>query len=143
MQIELEGRTLEVPPEYVQKLAEDFWGMLEKMYETGIGDGTKAGLMAVTRALLVKEELAVRMTHGKEAARAMRPPPKADPNLWLARQFLPHVRDMLNDTKLICETSGEIITNLALSIPDIGFSGRQVDTTGRVGMRENDSLKVS
>ena len=143
MQIELEGRVLEVPPEYVQKLAEDLWALMEDMYETKIGDGTKVGLMAVTRALLVKEELDVRMKHGKEAARAMRPPPKTDPNLWLARQFLPYLRESINGTKLVCETAGDTVTHFALSVPNLGESGGQMDSSGGVGLRENNSLKVS
>ncbi len=143
MQIELEGRTLEVPPEYVQKLAEDLWAMMEQMYKEKIGDGTKAGLMAVTRALLVKEELEVRMKHGKEAARAMRPPGNTDPNLWLARQFLPYLRESINGTKLVCQTTGDTITNLALSIPNFGDAGRQMDSSGNIWLRQDDGRKES
>lgn len=140
MKIDINGQNFDVPEAFVHQLADVLWGMFEKMYEEKVDDAAKFGLMAVTRAMLVKEELMVRMMHGKEAARAMRPPPKADPNLWIARQYLPYLREVINGAtlSLSCETGDNTITALDFTITSVGGTGGQVDIAGQLRLREND-----
>lgn len=138
MKIEIDGVAYDVPEAYVQKLASDLWAQLETMYEEKLDDGIKSLFMAGTRAFLVKEEMSVRMKHGKEAARALRPPPKSDPTLWLARMMLPTMQRMLQDVTVTCETAGSSVTALSLSVPRASEQGGQVDTTGNERLRQNN-----
>lgn len=143
MHIEINGVSYEVPQAYVNQLASDLFGLAEQVYEEKLDDTIKVGLMAITRTLLVKEELSVRMKHGKEAARAMRPPPKADPNVWLARQCLPSIQEMLKNAVLTCQTESNTVTALGVSNTGNSAAGGQVDSTGDIGLREDNGVKVS
>lgn len=138
MKIEINGETYTVPETYVQKLADDLWKQAEQMYENKLEDGVKVGLMTLTRAFLVREEMAIRQKHGKEAARALRPPPKSDPNLWLARMMLPAVQRILQDATISCETAGDTVAAFSVSVPNLSESRGQVDTAGNKRMRENN-----
>lgn len=142
MRVEINNQSFDVPEDFVNQLADAVWSLFERMYEEKVDDAAKFGLMAVTRAMLVKQELEVRMKFGKEAAQAMRPPPKSDPNLWVARQYLPFVREIIHGSTLACETTGESITALTFAIPRPGSTGGQVDTTRIERVRQNDRIEI-
>ncbi len=142
MHIEINGVSYEVPQAYVNQLASDLFGLAEQAYEEKLDDTVKIGLMAITRTLLVKEELSIRMKHGKEAARAMRPPPKADPNVWLARQCLPSIQEMLKNAILSCKTESGSVTSLGVSNTGTSVAGGQMDIARDIGLRENDGSQV-
>jgi hypothetical protein len=142
MKIELNGQEFDVPADYVGKLSNDVLKLVEDMYETKIDDALKSMLMVITRALLVKEEFAIRAKHGKEMARKVRPPAKTDPNLWLMKLLLPAIQEMLKNVTVTCETTGQTVTALNVQLPHSGTTGGQVDTDRNVRMWENNSTQV-
>lgn len=143
MKIEINGEAYDVPESYIQKIANDLWAIIEKMYAEKLDDTTKSGLMLITRAFLVREELSIREKHGKEAARAIRPPAKADPNLWLAKMLMPTVQRMLNDVSITCQTESSTITAFALSIPNPSAARGQMDSSRNERLRENNGSQIS
>lgn len=143
MQIELDGRIFEIPPAYVQQLAEECWAKFEDLYTCKIDDAVKAALMALSRGLLVKQELSARKLYGKEIARSLRPPPREDPTLWMARKLLPAIEMSLNHAIITCETNGDTVTNFHVKLPDTGQAGGQVDSPRGVGMWEDNGTQVS
>lgn len=143
MKLEINGATLDVPADYVGKLSEDLWQLIEQQYTSQIPDEMKIGLMIPVRALLYKEEMDVRRKYGKEAALAMRPPPKSDVNLWLFRQFLPYIREQLNGATIVCEVSAQTVTAFHIRLADQGISGQQVDTYGNERLRQDNGAQVS
>ncbi len=143
MKLEINGASLDVPQDYVKKLSEDLWKLIEQLYEAQIPDVMKTGLMIPVRAMLVQEEMSVRMKYGKEAARLIRPPAKADVNLWLFRKFLPYVLEQLNGSTITCETSGETVTAFNIQLENHDSTGGQLGTHRDAGERQDDRANIS
>lgn len=145
MRLEINGQALEVPTDFVAQLSQELWAVIEALYEEKIPDTMKTGMMIPVRAMLVQEELQVRMKHGKEAARAMRPPPKEDVNLWLFRKFLPYVQEQISHAtiSISCEATSQTVTAFNVSIPRDSLTGEQVGIDRHVGMWQDNGVKVS
>lgn len=145
MRLEINGQVLEVPIDFVAQLSQELWGVIETLYEEKIPDTMKTGMMIPVRAMLVQEEMTVRMRQGKEAARAMRPPPKEDVNLWLFRKFLPYVQEQLNHANITisCEAATSTVTDFRVSIPRNGESGEQMGFNRDERVWQNNGVKVS
>lgn len=144
MQVEINGETFALPPAAEEKLLQDFWTMLAHLYETRLGDKEKAGLMMITRAMLLKAEIEARAKVGKEAALRFRPPRKADPNLFIAESFLPQAREALGHATIHIDTeaSGNRITALNLTLEGAGAGGRLLDSAGNAGVGQDDRAAI-
>lgn len=131
MNLDINGEIYDVPAAYVDQLSDGLGDVAIQMYEAKLDDALKSGLMVLTRALLVKEELSVRAQYGKEAARAMRPPPKSDPNIWLFKRMLPTIRELLKYVNISIQSDSSTITAFNVSFPtDISDAITSGDTSG-------------
>ncbi len=144
MKIELDGKTYDLPPALEEKLLQDFWDLLAHLYESRLGDKEKVGLMVITRGMLLKAEIEARLTAGKEAALRLRPPKKADPNLFIAELFLPQAMEALAHATIHIDSEGatRCITAFNLSFEGAGASGGQLGADRDAGIRQDDRAQV-
>ncbi len=94
------------------KIIDLLWQSMESLYQDKIDDSAKIGLMTLTRAFCLKQEMSVLRKLGKEAARAFRPPKHDDPTLWMARKMRPALEEVMANVRIICKSSGAKITAL-------------------------------
>jgi len=142
MKLEINGTTYETPPGFEDQLIDKLWERLQRLYETNIDDFLKTGLMALTRAMLVREEISVRAKYGKEAALVLRPPKKADPTLFLASLYLPKIReDLCHVTAHITLEEGDrTCTDLRITTKNLDQARGQLDSDGSARVGQNDGV---
>lgn len=143
MNVEINGATYEVPQAVADKLINDIVAVAIAKYnslDSPMIEKFKIGGQMLVRGALKFIEDVARKQYGKEVSLQFRPPPKCDPTVWALQTFLPTMKKELEHVTLSCQI--DVTTNTAtafsLSVPSKGSSRRQVDTTGDIGLRENN-----
>ncbi len=113
MKIIFDDKEYTLQAELEEKIIDLLWQSMESLYEEKIDDSAKIGLMTLTRAFCLKQEMSVLRKLGKEAARAFRPPKHDDPTLWMARKMRPALEEVMQNVRIICKASGAEITSLS------------------------------
>lgn len=143
MKVFMDGQAYEVPQAYADKMLGDLLAMMEDGYEKHLDDKTKFGIGALARGYLVKLEMDARAKYGKEAGRAVRPPPKTDATLWLVQLFVPMLREAIKNAAISCETEYGRVTAFNFSLPRQGEAGGLLGIDRDTGQREDHGINVS
>jgi dihydroorotate dehydrogenase len=145
MNIDINGETYEVPPEYRDKLINQMWGLVMIEYDK-VPQGYKIPVMALTRKLLYDLEKDLAKKHGKETAvKVARPVKGADPTKHLLWVMSGAVREGMKDATICIDTekAAHSVTALNVSIPSTMPGGGQVAVNGNERERQNNGVETA
>jgi hypothetical protein len=138
MIIDIDGRSLLVPPSIEAKIVEQVYLMILGKYSS-FPKPLRLAAKAFSRQALLKLEEELNKL-GKDG-KAVRPPDGAEATMHYLAIMLSGIQEGLKDAIILCDTQEgtSTCTALSLSIENPGKNGGSISFSGDVGIGQNDS----
>jgi hypothetical protein len=142
MIIDIDGRSILVPPSIEAKIVEQVYYMILGKYSSFPKPLRLAAKAFSRKALLdLEQELNKLGKDGKQ----VRPPDGAETTMHYLGIMLSGIQEGLKDAIILCDTQEgtSTCTALSLSIESPGKNGGQISFSGDIGIRENNSRQIA
>ena len=143
MQLEINGKTYDVPESYQTKLFDDMLAEGLTEYEK-LSPEWRVLAKPISRGILLAIEKQLATKIGKEKAKEVRPG-NEDANKHLLKLLAKVLFEGMKRASIHvnCEEGTDQISSFSISISRQGEAGRQVDTDRNIRLRENNSTQIS
>lgn len=143
MKLTINGERSAIPPEQEQEMIRGILEELKADYYKKLPQHWRVAAKPFTRAMLLMLEKEAEKKGGIEAARAIRPPRNADPNIYLGEILAGILLKGLEYVNLRLDICEGTISAVKLDFESPRQAGGSLDSDRHVGLRENDGSQVS